>query len=241
MFKKTTFLLLMLTNSYVFTQEFPTVIDYEYLPSIEQGYYANFNQYLWQMGGYAFNYAPEITPYFALLKQKYNIDAVVETGTYQGGTTVVFSYLFDEVHTIEIEPNNYNASKERLSPYANVNCHFGSSSEVLKELLPLLKGKRVLFYLDAHWQQYWPLLDELKEISKTHKDQCIIVVDDFKVPGRSDIPYDAYGSLECSFDYIKNQLKSNFSSYTPHYIIPKSPNCRAKFVAIPQNWANKNK
>jgi len=191
------------------------------------------------MGAYAFNYAPELTSFFAMLRKTYQIDEAVETGTFCGGTTVVFSSLFKNVHTIEIEPNNFAASKAALEPYKNVQCHDGNSSDVLKEILPSLKGKRVLFYLDAHWQNYWPLLDELEEISRTHHNQCIIVIDDFKVPGRPEIPYDAYAQHECSYEYISQKLIKVFTDYTIHFLVPKSIYSRAKLVIIPKQWAEK--
>jgi len=94
--------------------------------------------------------------------------------------------------------------------------------------------------LDAHWEQHWPLLDELRQIARTHKDNCIIVIDDFKVSGRSDIPYDFYaidgGHLECSLPYIKKDLDQVFSKYTIHYVIPKNLEMRAKLLVIPTSF-----
>jgi hypothetical protein len=102
--------------------------------------------------------------------------------------------------------------------------------------LPHLKDRRLLFYLDAHWYEYWPLLDEIKIISKSHKDQCILVVDDCQVPGRSDIDYDEYKGIPCSYEYVKEALDDCFTKYDYHYLIPRDPNRRAKLVAIPKNW-----
>ena len=184
----------------------------------------------------AFNHAPELSSFFNYLKAKYHIDTAIETGTYQGSTTALFGRLFDEVHTIEIAEDTYNATKDALKSYANIHCHLGSSEKVLKELLPTVKGKPVLFYLDAHWLDHWPLLEELQEIAKTHKDNCIVVIDDIKVPGKKKFPFDAYGNHECSHEYVKENLGEVFTDYTFHYILPKSVHSRAKFVAIPKKW-----
>ena len=124
-------------------------------------------------------------------------------------------------------------SKKKLKEFSNVECHLGSSQKVLSELLPFMKQERLLFYLDTHWGAHWPLLEELEEISKTHKDNCVIVIDDFKVPDRPDIPYDKYGSHECSLEYIKEKLAKLFSSYRVEFVIPKSVDSRAKVVLIP--------
>jgi predicted O-methyltransferase YrrM len=215
--------------------QLPSVIDYSnFKASIKT--YGSMEKESWKLGYYAFNYAPELIPFFAILKRDNNIDAVVETGTFIGGSTVAFSLVFDEVHTIEITPSTYQTSLKNLHNFPNVQCHLGSSEKVLHELLPSLEQKRVLFYLDAHWQQHWPLLQELEEIAATHKDNCIIVIDDFKVPNRTDIPYDAYHNNECSYEYIKNHLDLVFTEYTYHYLIPKSVDSRAKFIAIPKKW-----
>ncbi len=212
------------------------IVDFGSYYPIESGYYYLFNMEAWRSGFYAFNYAPELTLFFARLQKGFHINTAVETGTFFGGTTAAFSYLFDEIHTIEIQESTFLESKQRLKEFPNVHCYLGSSEQVLSQLLPSLDDKRVLFYLDAHWQSYWPLLQEIEEISKTHRDNCIIVIDDFKVPGRADIPYDAYGVHECSLEYIQSQLNKAFSSYLVYYLIPKNKISRAKAVIIPKKW-----
>lgn len=215
--------------------QLPPVIDYgKFTASIRN--YGAFEKESWELGYYAFNYAPELIPFFAILKRDHNIEVAVETGTFIGGTTVAFSLLFDQVHTIEIMDYIFTRSKANLQAFPNVHCHLGSSETVLNQILPTLHNQRVLFYLDAHWDSFWPILQELEMISYTHRDNCIIVIDDFKVPGRGDIPYDAYGKNECSYEYIKNQLDKVFSAYTYHYLIPRSIYSRAKLVVIPNDW-----
>jgi len=190
----------------------------------------------YERGLAAFNSAPEMVPFFYWLKDAYAIDAVVETGTCQGCSTVFFAQCFDQVHTIEISRDSCSKASHKLQKYSNVQCHLGSSEKVLKEILPSLEGKRILFYLDAHWDSYWPLLDELNEISKTHKDNCVIVIDDVQVPGRLDIDWDGYGGNICCYDYFKPGLEQVFSEYSSHYLIPKHRSSHGKYVAIPKNW-----
>lgn len=192
---------------------------------------------LWHLGFSAFNNAPEIGSIVMYLKRNYLLDTTIETGTYMGSTTVFFSLLFDEVHTIEVNEDFQNQAMYNLRKYKNIFYHLGSSEKIFSKILPSLKEKRLLFYLDAHWQNYWPLLDELEEISKTHRDNCIIIIDDFKIPGRKKIPYDRYNNKECSFEYIKDHLSKIYSEYTFHYIVPKNIQSRAKFVIIPKKWS----
>jgi predicted O-methyltransferase YrrM len=192
----------------------------------------------WQSGCHAFNRAAEIGSLLVYLKKIYPIDVAVETGTYEGGTTVFFSLLFDEVHTIEISTDQLNKTRKNLAelPFcSNTFCHLGSSDEVLKTLLPELKDKFILFYLDAHWNEHWPLLNELEEISKTHKDRCVIMIDDIKVPERNDIDYDRYGSHECSIEYVFDKISKIFTYFTVHYVIPRNKSSRAKCLILPSD------
>lgn len=206
----------------------PYVIDFK-----EPNPSCHLNKATWQTGQLAFNGAPELGTFLAYLKTRFQIDTAVETGTYLGNTTAFLALLFDEVYTVEVVESTFRSTMQNLSMFPNVNCLLGSSEIVLAKILPSLKGKPVLFYLDAHWEDQWPLKQELIEISKTHRDHCVVIIDDFKVPGRPDIPYDRYGPHECSYQYIKQELDHVFSSYQMHYIIPANPKCRAKFVAYP--------
>jgi hypothetical protein len=188
-----------------------------------------------------FNCALEMSTFFMYIKDEFQIETVIETGTFKGNTTAFLGSLFNTVHTIEIAPDFYTESLAFLQQYPNVCCHFGSSPVVLQQILPSLSNQRVLFYLDAHWLADWPLLDELKQISKTHRNNCIIVIDDFKVPGRSDVPYDTHGNNEYSFEYVKKSIDRIFTGYTIHYLIPRDVNSRAKFVAMPKKWSQNKK
>jgi hypothetical protein len=199
-----------------------------------------------ELGHIAFNDAPEIGAFLTLLKKRYELEAVVETGTFLGSTALFFSNTFDEVYTIEASEKHYSDAKERLKNHSNIQCCLGSSEKVLGEILPSLKGKRLLFYLDAHvyhveaekgGYSYWPLLDEIEAISKTHKDDCIIVIDDCMVPN-TDIHgcLDKNGMNELSHELIREKLSQVFTGYTFHYLIPKNVQRAAKFVAIPKKW-----
>lgn len=227
-------LFLVLGTSMLFSSV--NVIDFTYVPYRDPfNGTKDFN--VWRD---TFNSAPEFGIFFEKLKNDFQISTAIETGTWEEGrTTKFFSYLFDKVHTIEFDDKIYEIAQSRLQSFANITCYHGSSEKILESLLPLLKNQRVLFYLDAHWYEPWPLLDELEMISRTHKDNCIVAIDDFKVPGRPDIAYDAYGSNECSFEYISNKLEKIFSDCDCFYLIPKNLNSRAKFVALPRNWGFK--
>lgn len=186
-----------------------------------------------------FNKAPDIGIFIDCLKKDYEIDVAIETGTCRGDTARFLCSSFNEVHTMEISSDYFQEARTALQDCPNAHCYLGSSEKVLAQILPSLKDRRAIFYLDAHWNDYWPLLDELNEISKTHRDNCIIVIDDFKVPGRREISYDQYGSHSCSYKYIKEELSKLYTHYDFYYLIPKNIASRAKFIAIPRAWQKK--
>jgi predicted O-methyltransferase YrrM len=188
----------------------------------------------------AFNEAMEIAPVINHLKKNYNIDIAVETGTRFGETTALLGTLFDHVHSIEINKKAYRIARKKLRDYSNIRLHLGSSDEVLATILPQLQAQKIIFYLDAHWLKKWPLLQELQEISKTHADNCIIVIDDFKVPGREEIPFDSYQGKDCELQFIEKKLHQIFSDYVYFYLIPKRSTSRAKFVVMPKSWSDED-
>lgn len=230
MFRKLPALLMVLSASFAESFELPEYIDFSRFTSGQGN--ADYEPISWNMGYYAFNFAPEVSPLFDLLKRQYHLDVAVETGTYEGNTTVFFSYLFDEVHTIEIREDLFAKSKQHLRECLNVQCHLGASPKILSDILPSLKTKRLLFYLDAHGWGESPIFQELEEIAKTHRDNCILVIDDIEVPNRSDIAYDA----GLSIDNLRLHLANTFDQYTIHYLIPKLVRNRAKLIVIPKQW-----
>ncbi len=217
--------------------DMPEIIDFtSFKGNVED---SNYEPVAWSLGYAALNYAPELNGIFSILKRDYKVNTVVETGTHRGASTRLFAILFDEVHTIEILESSYTLCKNALKKDTNVKCHLGSSETVLQKLLPTLKDKSVLFYLDAHWNDHWPLRQEIEVIGKTHFDNCIIVIDDFKVPGRSDLLFDHYGRHECSYEYIADKLHEVYSDYKMFYVIPRAVSSRAKLVLMPKVWNRK--
>ncbi len=128
---------------------------------------------------------------FKKLIEEHKIKNIVETGTFMGDTTKEFSKMVNNVYTIESNNDFYLSSKKNLNDCANIKMFLGSSPDVLREILPTLKG-HTLFFLDAHWESYLPLLDELNEISRVDSlSKSVIVIHDFYVPNK-DFGFDSY-------------------------------------------------
>jgi len=129
--------------------------------------------------------------------------AVIETGTFRALTTRYLSELTtSRIATVEISQTYYDYSKRRLAGRANVHQFTGQSPDVLAKLAadPEWTVTPAFFYLDAHWHEYLPLVDELNVIVKAWPE-FVAMVDDFKVDGDAGYVYDDYGpgkSLELS-------------------------------------------
>jgi predicted O-methyltransferase YrrM len=223
------FMIYFITTDVFANHKLPEIIDYSQL----KGGCINNSKEMFEIGALGFNQAPEILNVIVYLKKRYKLQDAVETGTYQGNTSKALSMLFDKVYTIEVTENSYQNSQKSLASSDNIELIFGSSEQKLDELLPNLTNRRILFYLDAHWDQNWPILKELSAISKTHKDNCVIIIDDVQVPGYSSIAYDSHQGEALSYDYIKEVIGQVFTNHSVHYALPSDYNKRAKMILIP--------
>jgi hypothetical protein len=188
----------------------------------------------------SFNKDAHILQTVDYLIKTFGINCIVETGTSCADTTSVLGKMYPdiEVHTIEIIEETYIKSKEKLAEYKNITCYLGSSEKILDEILPKLKDKKVMFYLDAHWYDYWPIKDELICISKVFKDNALVVIDDFAVPLRN-FQCDEYKGNALSIDYIKDEM---YTAYTNPFFFfnEKTSLARAvgKIYIFPSDWLN---
>ena len=96
------------------------------------------------------------------LKADFGLRNFVETGTYDGETSLAMSLLFEKVFTCDVidwkrRPELYFAD--------NLIYETKSSPDFLRAHLPEIR-KQSMFFLDAHWGAYWPLRDEMSIIFK---------------------------------------------------------------------------
>ena len=143
------------------------------------------------------------------LIKDHGIEAIIETGTYRGATTKRLAEFELPVFTCEIMEESYNKSVENLKDEIYVWKTFkGDSIEFLKSQLAdiiSVSGGNILFFLDAHWQEHCPLLEELQLIAE-YKLKPVIVIHDFKVPNK-DFGYDSYKGQDFTFEWIEPSLK----------------------------------
>lgn len=143
---------------------------------------------------------------------KWGVEVAVETGTYHGSTTVALSLLCSKVFTFENIPENSNIAESIFETLNRGNIYLirQSSDKGISDLVDDLKGHRVIYYLDAHWQDHWPLLNELKAIAMIGGPKPIIVIHDFKVPGRPELGFDCYKNSVLNLDYVSEEIDKIF-------------------------------
>lgn len=149
------------------------------------------------------------------LRDKFNINTFVETGTYKGINARLHSNNFENVFTCENHNAYYEEAKINLSHYKNII--------VFKEDSPIFLGKlslgKYMFYLDAHFYDEslpkgkgkFVVLKELDNM-ENFKDS-IIIIHDF-CNGLGGINYDG---IDLDMDLIKDKLlkiNPNFYFYT---------------------------
>lgn len=142
------------------------------------------------------------------------IKTVIETGTYLGSTTKWFSQWADKVYTVEVNAENYEKARWNLKDCKNVECHFGNSVDVLSKISNKITahnispyGGPLFLFLDAHWNNYNPLIDELSFIAK-NLSLPFIAIHDFKVPGHPELGFDSYKGQDYDWEWIKESVES---------------------------------
>lgn len=138
------------------------------------------------------------------------ITTVVETGIDWGGSTVLFSEMVPQVIGIDNDAARIEALREELQERGieNVTLVQMNSPDALIMLVDgqhrlQVDASRTMFFLDAHWQAYWPLRDEIRAIPR---GQGILVMHDARVPGCPGLGVDSYDGQELSYEYLQDVL-----------------------------------
>lgn len=145
---------------------------------------------------------------------KFDISSIIETGTFLGGTTKQFADIVRHVFTIESNQDFFQKAKNNLRGLENILMIYGKSEDRLLETIKIATGN-ILFWLDAHWEDNCPLLNELAIIAESGISP-IICIHDFKVPA-SDFGYDSYNGNNLDYDYIKESLERIYNSNFTYY------------------------
>jgi FkbM family methyltransferase len=118
------------------------------------------------------------------LKEAYNLQGFIETGTNCGATALWAAQYFPKVITIEAAKEIYEAVVNNYGHLKNLDFVLGNSKEQLAAIVPTLK-EPCIFWLDAHWSggitygesEECPLLEELQIINDSEFDHFILIDD----------------------------------------------------------------
>ena len=157
------------------------------------------------------NFVKELISFF-------HASSFIETGTYYGDSTLFVANATKNIiiYSCDVNETFIKIAKYRLKNYSNVNIFKLSSEKFIKLLLSEYEiGVLPIFFLDAHWYEYWPLKDELSEIFNSNIP-AIIIIDDVKVPGKQEFGYDVH-NRHLDIRIILKQLFSKRNVYNVLY------------------------
>lgn len=151
----------------------------------------------------------------AAIIQERDLTTVVETGIDKGGSTRLFSAMVTQVIAVDNIQDRVEVLSSVLAAcgITNVRLVVQNSPDALRTLVAEgLDASRTLFFLDAHWQAYWPLKDEIRAIPR---GQGVLVMHDARVPGCPTLGVDEYGGQELSYEYLQDVL----TKWSPDHVV----------------------
>lgn len=126
---------------------------------------------------------PPIDGFVTHLKERFQFSTLVETGTFQGDSTLYAAERFKRVITIDKSAEWHAMAFERCAEFGNVEFAIGDTRLVLPHVVASLR-RNALFWLDAHAApglfgdgDDWPALDELKIINQFTRQHFILIDD----------------------------------------------------------------
>lgn len=134
------------------------------------------------------------------------VNIVIECGSFLGATARRFAMMCKEVATIEINLEYYTRAQKTLELCHNVTQFYGSTVDILPELLEVHKDKNILLFIDSHWTDNNPLLAELEIIAHSGI-KPIICIHDFKVPGHPELGFDTYKDIVYEWEWIAKSIE----------------------------------
>lgn len=182
------------------------------------------------------------------LVKRFNVQTIIETGTWSAHSTREFAKLAPQVFTIDathehlIEEFGPNAVTELEAK--NIGVILADSSKALPILLRK-SSHPALIYLDAHGggangSNVNPLLEELDVIGceQACRNTCIVCIHDFLVPGK---PWGynggdwGHGFEPFSYELIKDKLPPIYPNGHGFYYNEEAAGCQRGIIYIHPN------
>lgn len=160
------------------------------------------------------NIIPFNKDFFYEIRRLFNIDVLIETGTYKGDTCEIAAQVFKQVHTIELSEELFQYVCQRFAHRSGIFPYQGDSGVLLHQIVAQTgSDQRIAILLDSHWSGGdtakgfdVPIIRELEGIKKSGIKSCIILIDDIRCfQKQSDQSPDTYRYPELSsiIEYIK--------------------------------------
>jgi len=141
----------------------------------------------------------------------YNINVLVETGTYYGDMVDALKNQFDRIYSIELDSRLYTVARWRFdSKHHHINLLNGDSGRLLEHTALGLE-EPCIYWLDAHYSggvtargdTDTPIIGELGQLSKSpHRN--IILIDDARQFGI----IQSYPTISELFAYVSKNFKN---------------------------------
>jgi predicted O-methyltransferase YrrM len=168
---------------------------------------------------YFFNGQKNRARVFDALNREVQFENYVETGTFLGMTTDFLARTARErgahVYSCEINDRHFVIASRTVGMLQNVQLYHGNSVDFLRSLSSTLSRALNFVYLDAHWNEYLPLRDELLILKNWQN--TVVMIDDFKVPSDERFGWDKYDDeQEICLQHIDGSFGGN-AVYFPNY------------------------
>jgi hypothetical protein len=128
--------------------------------------------------------------------ERFQIDVLVETGTYLGAMIDATKHYFREIHSIELGPELCRRARTRFRRDPRIHIEEGDSGDVLPRLLTTI-NRPCVFWLDGHFSmgitargsKNTPIVRELEAILAHPVANHLILIDDARCfTGNADFP-----------------------------------------------------
>ena len=128
-------------------------------------------------------------------QKTYNVDTLIETGTYLGDMVYAQRKIFKKIYSIELSKQLQERAVKRFKKYSNIEILQGDSGEVLNSIIKNLNNKSI-FWLDGHYSGGFtakgsmdcPIIEELNTIFKSKYEHIILIDDAREFNGENDYP-----------------------------------------------------
>ncbi|MBW6486950.1 MAG: hypothetical protein K0B01_12455 [Syntrophobacterales bacterium] len=140
--------------------------------------------------------------------ERFNLDVLVETGTYYGEMVEAMRGIFKHIYSIELSRELYEKARKRFNGEKHIELIWGDSGVELEKIMGKL-DQPALFWLDGHYSagetargdKDTPIYEELNHILNAKNRRNVIVIDDARLFGGDP----AYPGREELFAFIKSR------------------------------------